>query len=124
MAKSYGAAWLVFALGSVALACSSDGTVADGSRPIAQFNGVPYGSKCANDSACGGQADSCCLGGKCSAEGWCSPRCKTDKECPSGFFCIDHSGTRCFSACTDDRGCPSGFVCEEKSGHNTCRFKG
>ena len=108
-------------------ACGSDtpsnGTAAAGQRPVTTANGVPYGATCANDAQCGGAADSCCTGGKCSAAGWCSPRCASDRDCPSGFFCIDHSGTRCFSACTDDRGCPDGFVCEDKSGHRTCRAK-
>lgn len=113
--------------------CGSDsatGTTAttggsvDGARPVTDFNGVPFGATCSGDSECGGQADSCCTGGKCSAEGWCSPKCQTDKECPVGFFCVDHDGTRCFSECADDRDCPTSFICEEKSGHLTCRFKG
>lgn len=112
------------------VACGSDGNPngigvnTTGARPVTLFNGVPYGATCANNAACGGQTDSCCLGGKCSAEGWCSPRCTSDKDCPAAFFCIDHSGTRCFSSCIDDRECPTGFICEDKSGHKTCRFKG
>jgi hypothetical protein len=96
----------------------------DGSRPVTNFNGVPFGAMCASDADCGGAVDSCCKGGKCSSAGWCSPRCTSDKDCPTDFFCIDHDGTRCFSACADDRDCPAGFLCEDKSGHLTCRFKG
>ncbi|MEJ7731389.1 MAG: hypothetical protein WKG00_19505 [Polyangiaceae bacterium] len=111
-------------LGVCGAACGDDEpSGGDGSRPVTEFNGVPYGATCANDADCGGAADSCCTGGKCSAEGWCSPHCASDNDCPESFFCIDHSGTRCFSACSDDRDCPTGFICEEKSGHRTCRYK-
>ena len=120
--------WVVFVA-----ACGSDdagpgtstgGTPgAPGSRPVVSSNGVSYGSTCTSDAECGGAADSCCTGGKCSAAGWCSPRCKDDRECPAGYFCIDHSGTRCFVGCTSDRDCPTGFECEDKSGHKTCRSK-
>ena len=92
--------------------------------PVAELNGVPFGATCSSDSECGGAADSCCTGGKCSAAGWCSPKCQSDKDCPGGFFCIDHDGTRCFSACADDRDCPTDFICEDKNDHLTCRFKG
>ncbi len=96
----------------------------NGERPVATLNGVPFGATCGGDSECGGQKDSCCTGGKCSAAGWCSPKCQSDKECPIGFFCVDHDGSRCFSECADDRDCPTDFICEEKSEHLTCRFKG
>lgn len=104
----------------LALGCGDD---AGADRPITELNGVAYGATCRESEDCGGEPDSCCTGGKCSPEGWCSPRCSSDRDCPSGFFCIDHSGSRCFNVCTDDRGCPVGFVCEEKSGHKTCRYK-
>ena len=103
----------------LALASCND----DGERPVTTVNGVPYGATCAGDADCGGQANSCCLAGKCSDEGWCSPECATDNDCPDGFFCISHSGTRCFSACDDDRDCPADFICEDKDGHTTCRAK-
>jgi hypothetical protein len=106
-----------------ASACGSDEGDGGGGRPVTEFDGVPYAAICDSDDDCGGQSDSCCTGGKCSAEGWCSPRCNSDQDCPEGFFCIDHSGTRCFSACSDDRDCPTDFVCEDKSGHRTCRHK-
>jgi len=95
----------------------------EGSRPIVEQDGIPFAATCGGDSDCGGQADSCCIGGKCSPDGWCSPKCSSDHDCPIGFYCIDHSGTRCFSSCEDDRDCPINFVCEEKSGHKTCRYK-
>ena len=96
----------------------------DGARPVRQFNGVPFGATCDDDADCGGQADSCCTGGKCSAEGWCSPTCASDQDCPETFFCIDRDGKRCFNVCADDRDCPTDFICEDKDGHLTCRFKG
>lgn len=117
-AQLYAAAVVLAAMG-----CGSDGGSTNGERPVTEFNGVPYGETCAGDADCGGEPDSCCMGGKCSAAGWCSPTCKSDQACPEGFFCIDHSGSRCFSACADDCDCPTGFICEEKSGHQTCRFK-
>jgi Cys-rich repeat protein len=101
--------------------CGDDETSNDGARPVTEFNGVPYGATCADDTDCGGEEGSCCTGGKCSAEGWCSPECTTDNDCPSGFFCISHSGTRCFSGCADDRDCPDGFICEDKDNRLTCR---
>jgi hypothetical protein len=103
--------------------CGDDGTLAEGERPITEFEGVPYAATCDGDQDCGGEEDSCCTDGKCSPDGWCSPRCESDQECPEGFFCIDHSGSRCFSGCEDDRDCPASFICEEKSGHKTCRYK-
>jgi hypothetical protein len=63
----------------VSLGCSDDG---DGSRPVTDFNGVPYAATCSGDDDCGGEEDSCCTGGKCSEDGWCSPRCQSDQECP------------------------------------------
>jgi hypothetical protein len=116
--------WVVVFAATIVIGCgeSSDGSGGI-ARPVTTFNGVPYGATCDGDASCGGQQDSCCLNGKCSAEGWCSPRCESDQDCPDGFYCIDHSGTRCFSACEDDRDCPTDFICEEKSGHRTCRFK-
>lgn len=102
---------------------SSSGGSIDGARPVTDFEGVPFGATCGSDADCGGQADSCCTGAECSMAGWCSPKCQSDQDCPDGFYCIDHAGTRCFSACADDRECPTGFVCEEKSGHLTCRYK-
>jgi hypothetical protein len=107
----------------MAVACGSDSD-SDGSRPVTDFNGVPFGSTCGSDADCGGQKDSCCTGGKCSAEGWCSPKCVSDQDCPEGFYCIDHDGSRCFAACADDRDCPTDFICEEKNNHLTCRYKG
>jgi hypothetical protein len=107
----------------LASGCGDSGTAADGERPVTELDGVPYGATCDIDADCGGGADSCCTGGKCSPDGWCSPRCTTDNDCPDGFYCIDHSGTRCFSACVDDRDCPTEFICEDKSGHKTCRYK-
>ena len=85
--------------------------------------GVVFRQLCASDVDCGGLKDSCCTGGKCSKDGWCSPKCKSDQDCPEGYFCIDHDGTRCFAACIDDRDCPTGWICEQKSDHFTCRFK-
>jgi hypothetical protein len=119
------AAFLVIACGSDDASSSgaTSGGTASGQRPVTAFNGVSYGATCGSDAECGGAVDSCCTGGKCSAQGWCSPSCKDDKSCPAGFFCIDHSGTRCFYGCTDDRDCPTGFICEDKSDHKTCRFK-
>lgn len=120
---------VVFFLAVMLAACGSDGTSGTsgsplaGQRPVTASAGTSYGATCASDAECGGVADSCCTGGKCSAQGWCSPTCKDDRACPAGFFCIDHSGSRCFYGCTDDRDCPTGFICEEKSGHKTCRFK-
>jgi hypothetical protein len=111
--------WLVMLV--TALGCGDDEV--DGSRPVTDFNGVPYGATCGDDADCGGADDSCCTGGKCSAEGWCSPQCTTDNDCPESFFCISHSGTRCFPGCSDDRDCPDGFVCEDKDDHLTCRAK-
>ncbi|MFO0617627.1 MAG: hypothetical protein U0414_33845 [Polyangiaceae bacterium] len=107
---------------AVLVACD-DVANPNGARPIVDFNGVPYGDVCASDADCGGLKDSCCTGGKCSKDGWCSPKCKSDQDCPEGYFCIDHDGTRCFAGCADDRDCPIGWICEAKSGHNTCRFK-
>jgi hypothetical protein len=103
------------------LGCGDDAS--SGDRPVTELDGVPYSATCDSDADCGGETDSCCSGGKCSDEGWCSPRCESDNECHEGFFCIDHSGSRCFSACEDDRDCPLDFICEDKSGHRTCRFK-
>ena len=106
--------WVVFS-------CGDDGNAVG--RPVEEHDGVLFGASCEVDDDCGGASDSCCTGGKCSPQGWCSPRCESDRDCPATFFCIDHSGTRCFSACDDDRDCPAGFICEEKSGHKTCRYK-
>src|SRR3989442_848478 len=96
-------AWWAVAVLMIA-GCGGDGSTSstgsnNGERPVADFNGVPYGATCSSDTDCGGQTDSCCTGGKCSAAGWCSPKCQSDKDCPNGFFCVDHDGTRCFSAC-------------------------
>jgi hypothetical protein len=110
-------------LSTLAWGCGDSGTSSAGERPVTDFNGVPYASTCESDQDCGGAVDSCCSGGKCSPDGWCSPRCDTDNDCPDGFYCIDHDGTRCFSACEDDRDCPTDFICEDKSGHKTCRYK-
>lgn len=112
------AGWLLLSV--VAIGCGDDDSAG---RPTEEQGGVLFGAACAEDDDCGGKADSCCTGGKCSPQGWCSTRCETDRDCPSGFFCIDHSGTRCFSACDDDRDCPAGFVCEDKNDHKTCRYK-
>ena len=110
---------------ALAAACGSDrGGGSDGSRPVNIFNGVPFGATCESDADCGGQKDACCTGGKCGAEGWCSPKCASDQDCPGGFFCVDHDGARCFAACVNDSDCPVDFICEEKSNHLTCRFKG
>lgn len=106
-----------------ALGCGDDGSSADGARPVTELEGVPYAATCETDEECGGEEDSCCTDGKCSPDGWCSPRCESDQDCPEDFFCVDHDGSRCFSACADDRDCPEDFICEEKSGHLTCRFK-
>jgi hypothetical protein len=103
---------------------SSGGSSSNGERVVTTFNDIPYGAICGSDAACGGEPDSCCTGGKCSPAGWCSPKCASDQDCPEGFYCVDHDGTRCFSACADDRDCPAGFICEEKDQHLTCRFKG
>jgi len=111
-----------FALGVLVAACD-DTSSQTGTRPITDLNGVPYGDACATDDDCGGLKDSCCTGGKCSKEGWCSPKCASDQDCPEGFFCIDHDGSRCFAQCADDRDCPTGWICEEKNNHLTCRFK-
>jgi hypothetical protein len=111
--------WIVAVL--VVAGCGN-GTSAE--RPVTDLGGIPFGATCASDTDCGGEVDSCCTGGKCSAAGWCSPKCASDQDCPEGFFCIDHEGARCFSACTNDRDCPANFICEDKSGHLTCRFKG
>jgi hypothetical protein len=105
--------------------CSDDNgtSTSGGSRPVTMFNGVPFGATCNDDGDCGGQKDSCCTGGKCSPEGWCSPTCASDQDCPEGFFCIDRDGKRCFSICSDDRDCPTNFICEDKDQHLTCRYK-
>ncbi|UQA62200.1 hypothetical protein [Polyangium aurulentum] len=110
---------LLAAIATVA-ACGDD---RNADRPVTDLNGVPYGATCNGEGDCGGGTDSCCIGGKCSADGWCSPKCASDQDCPEGFFCIDHSGTRCFAACSDDRDCPIDWICEDKSGHKTCRYK-
>ena len=74
--------------------CGADGSTStpgksvNGERPVTDFNGVPFGATCSGDSDCGGQVDSCCPGGKCSAAGWCSPKRQSDEDCSSGFFCI------------------------------------
>ena len=116
---------LVAATGLLVAGCDGDEDTSDhdGARPVTQFDGVPYGDTCTTDAACGGEANSCCTGGKCSPEGWCSPICTTDDECPDGFFCISHDGTRCFWGCVDDLDCPTNFICEDKDGHRTCRYK-
>ncbi|MEO7596697.1 MAG: hypothetical protein ABI134_36160 [Byssovorax sp.] len=130
MRKLFAIAVLMIAGCGMVAGCGSDGSTSttggsvNGERPVAELNGVPFGATCSSDSECGGAADSCCTGGKCSAAGWCSPKCQTDKDCPGGFFCIDHDGSRCFSACADDRDCPTDFICEDKNEHLTCRFKG
>ena len=108
-------------LGLLAVSCGSDGGAAP--RPNMVFNGIPFGAACATDTDCGGVAGSCCTGGKCSAAGWCSPKCTSDQECPEGFFCIHDNGDRCFVMCADDRDCPVGFLCEAKDNHLTCRAK-
>src|SRR5438045_3099465 len=117
--------WLVVlgGVGLVAVSCGSDTTGGTGARPNIPFNGVTFGANCATDADCGGVAGSCCTGGKCSAAGWCSPQCASDKDCPEGFFCISDNGNRCFVACVDDRDCPFGFLCENKDNHFTCRAK-
>ena len=116
---------LVVACSLVAMliACGDDTAAGSGERPVAEFEGVPYGAECSGDAECGGEKNSCCDGGKCSPDGWCSPECKTDNDCPEGFFCISHSGTRCFVGCADDRDCPDGFICEDKDNQLTCRYK-
>lgn len=130
MRKLFATAALTIAGCGMIAGCGSDGSTSttggsvNGERPVAELNGVPFGATCSGDSECGGAADSCCTGGKCSAAGWCSPKCQSDKDCPGGFFCIDHDGSRCFSACADDRDCPTDFICEDKNDHLTCRFKG
>jgi hypothetical protein len=108
---------------SLLVACGDDGASGSGERPVTELDGVPYGAECSGDAECGGDKDSCCTGGKCSPDGWCSPECETDNDCPDGFFCISHSGTRCFVGCEDDRDCPDGFICEDKDDRLTCRFK-
>ena len=105
---------------ALALSCGDD---SDGDRPVTLYDGVPYGAPCNDSEDCGGEPESCCTGGKCSPQGWCSPQCTSDRDCPDGFFCIDHSGGRCFNACSDDRDCPTDFICELKDGHKTCRYK-
>lgn len=106
-----------------ALSCGDDAEVAE--RPDVTQAGIEFGSTCAEDSQCGNTDDGaeCCTGGKCGPDGWCSPRCDSDQDCPDGFFCIDHDGSRCFMACEDDRDCFTDWLCEEKSDRFTCRYK-
>jgi hypothetical protein len=113
---------LLSSLGLLVVSCGTDGG-GTGERPNMVLNGIPFGATCASDADCGGAADSCCKGGKCSAAGWCSPKCASDQNCPQGFFCISDEGSRCFLACADDRDCPFGFLCESKDNHLTCRSK-
>jgi hypothetical protein len=117
------ARWVVAVLVVVGCGSGSSGGISS-ERPVTELNGIPFGARCGSDADCGGVKDSCCTGGKCSDAGWCSPKCTSDQECPDGFYCVDHDGTRCFSACADDRDCPINFICEDKSGHLTCRYKG
>lgn len=116
------AAWVV-AIVAVA-SCGGGGGSVSADRPVIDFQGIPFGDTCRVDEDCGGLADSCCTGGKCSPAGWCSPKCESDQNCPADFFCVDHDGKRCFAACVDDRDCPIDFICEDKDGHHTCRYKG
>jgi hypothetical protein len=90
---------------------------------VATSNGVPYGATCQSDAQCGGGKDSCCSGGTCSAAGWCSPLCTDDRDCPTGFLCINENGRRCFFGCTDDRNCPTDFLCREKDQKKGCFFE-
>lgn len=106
-----------------ALSCGDDD---DGLwRPTDTIDGNEVGTPCDIDEHCGDPAAGaeCCTGGKCGPDGWCSPRCDTDRDCPVGYACIDHDGSRCFWQCETDRDCPLDFICEDKDDRLTCRYK-
>lgn len=118
----------VLALGlfvAVAVACGGDDDGGLLRRPIDTIGGNEVGSTCAVDEDCGDPTNGaeCCTGGKCGPDGWCSPRCDTDRDCPDGYVCVDHDGSRCFYTCETDRDCPADFVCEEKDSRLSCRYK-
>jgi hypothetical protein len=83
------------------------------------------GTVCDVDEECGDPAAGaeCCTGGKCGPDGWCSPRCETDRDCPESFVCVDHDGSRCFQTCETNRDCPVDWRCEEKNERLSCRYK-
>lgn len=96
-------------------------------RPVdvVDEGGNEIGTVCAEDEECGDPlaGAECCTGGKCGPDGWCSPRCENDRDCPEDFVCVDHDGSRCFSVCETDRDCPVDWLCEEKNQRMSCRFK-
>jgi hypothetical protein len=118
--------WKTLVLVMLAGAAAGCGGDDDGpGRPLGVIGGNEVGSMCAESSDCGdpGAGADCCLGGKCGPDGWCSPRCDTDRDCPDDFVCVDRDGKWCFLTCETDRDCPLDFLCEEKDQRLSCRYK-